>query len=208
MGISEGYVSEPRIHSPARGSPNPKLNVLVDNSGRACLTGFSALTIAPDQSTTIPPLIFYDAPQFLSPELMVPTHFGLEHSRPTEKSDCYALGMVVYEVLSGRMPFSQDRPTAVGLRVLDGTRPRRPHGNAGKLFTDDIWGILELCWKHQPRDRISAKGVLLRLERITSPLRLGGDAETDTGNRLDDASGYSGRFFSSIPASPLIILAL
>ena len=34
----------------------------------------------------------------MSPELLDPDKFGANDSRPTTQSDCYALGMVVYEV--------------------------------------------------------------------------------------------------------------
>jgi len=34
----------------------------------------------------------------MSPELLDPERFGITDYRPTKKSDCYALGMVVYEV--------------------------------------------------------------------------------------------------------------
>ena len=37
----------------------------------------------------------------MSPELLDPERFGMpesEDSRPTKQSDCYALGMVIYEV--------------------------------------------------------------------------------------------------------------
>jgi len=37
----------------------------------------------------------------MSPELLDPERFGmpeLEGNRPTRQSDCYALGMVIYEV--------------------------------------------------------------------------------------------------------------
>ena len=36
--------------------------------------------------------------RWTSPELLDPEQFGLTDSRPTKQSDCYALGMVVYEV--------------------------------------------------------------------------------------------------------------
>ena len=35
---------------------------------------------------------------WMSPELLHPRMFGLDDDRPTTQSDCYALGMVVYEV--------------------------------------------------------------------------------------------------------------
>ena len=34
----------------------------------------------------------------MSPELHDPERFGATDDRPTKQSDCYALGMVVYEV--------------------------------------------------------------------------------------------------------------
>ena len=34
---------------------------------------------------------------WMAPELLDPPHFG-SNGRPTRESDCYALGMVIYEV--------------------------------------------------------------------------------------------------------------
>jgi len=113
-----------------------------------------------------------DAIRQTSPELINPTKFGLKESHPTKESDCYALGMVIYEVLSGWTPFYPYEGLVVVQMVLDGERPKRPQGDEGKLFTDGIWGTLELCWKPQPHDRISAKTVLLSLE--------GSDREVET----------------------------
>ena len=39
--------------------------------------------------------------RWMSPELLDPERFGMpesEENRPTRQSDCYALGMVIYEV--------------------------------------------------------------------------------------------------------------
>ena len=100
----------------------------------------------------------------MSPELLDPDEFGLKEGRPTKESDCYALGMVVYEVLSGQTPFAPCKGPAMIRKILAGERPRRPQGSEGKLFTDNIWRVLGFCWKPRPRDRISAEDVLLGLE--------------------------------------------
>ena len=83
--------------------------------------------------------------QWMSPELLVPDMFGLKESSPTKESDCYALGMVIYEVLSGRTQFSGHSNPVVVLKIVGGERPSRPRGEQGIWFTDSIWGILELC---------------------------------------------------------------
>jgi len=36
--------------------------------------------------------------RWMSPELLDPDRFGITEPRPTKQSDCYAFGMVMYEV--------------------------------------------------------------------------------------------------------------
>ena len=69
--------------------------------------------------------------RWMSPELFDPEKFGLKDSRRTKRSDCYALGMVIYEVLSRRVPFHQHADFAVVVRVGKGERPGRPQGGEG-----------------------------------------------------------------------------
>jgi hypothetical protein len=107
----------------------------------------------------------------MSPELLDPEKYGLKKSRPTKESDCYALGMVVYEVLSGQTPFASSGAPVIIQRVLNGERPGRPEGNEGKHFTDGIWKVIQLCWIPQPRHRVSAEVVLLGLEGKPIPRR-------------------------------------
>jgi hypothetical protein len=107
----------------------------------------------------------------MSPELLCPEKFGLKDSRPTKSSDCYALGMVIYEVLSGQPPFSRHGGYTVVVRVLEGQRPRWPQGAEGMY--DEVQEILECCWEPEPEDRPKIEDVLLCLEgvsRLWTPL--------------------------------------
>ena len=101
----------------------------------------------------------------MSPELFDLKRFGLKDGRRTKRSDCYALGMVMYEALSGRVPFSRHRDYAVIGGIINGKRPERPRGEKRTWFTDDIWSILECCWKPNPGDRPSVKEVFRYLEK-------------------------------------------
>ena len=155
-----------------------KSNVLIDSGGNACISDFSLLHIlGGDTDSWRRDFSFL----WTSPELIDPIPFGfnVEESRPTKKSDCYALGMVIYEVLSGRAPFRLSLSSLD--KIMRGDHPVRPQG---ALFTDDVWEMLGLCWKHQPKERISPKTVLLRLEGTAPPsFNMDGDAETNAPGR-------------------------
>ena len=97
----------------------------------------------------------------MSPELINPQQFGSEKGRPTQASDCYALGMVIYETIGGRSPFHEHSDLNVVMKVVNGERPRRE-----LFFPEELWKMLELCWAPQPRDRPSIKEVLQCLEGI------------------------------------------
>ena len=108
----------------------------------------------------------------MSPELLDPDRFGLKNSKPTKESDCYALGMVIYEVLSGRSPFALDKNLIVMRKVIDGERPEIPQGAERTWFTGDLRRIVELCWETQPTSRPiipDVKGCLEQISRTWEP---------------------------------------
>ena len=101
----------------------------------------------------------------MSPELLDPDRFGCENGRPTKNSDCYALGMVILEVLTGEPPFSNCNGMVVMRKVVEGEHPERPRGREGVWFTDDLWEMLERCWSPQPERRPAIDTVLRCLEK-------------------------------------------
>ena len=172
-----------------------KSNIMVDNTGRAVLTDFSLIAFAPDQSTFLSSYIGDNTVRWMSPELLDPERFGLSKRCPTKESDCYALGMVVYEILGGCTPFATNNFLVVLRKVLNGERPERPQGEAGKLFTSGIWNVVERCWRTDPKKRASARDVLRCLEG-NSPRVDGYDSRWDAVSidSLDYTEGSLGGF--------------
>ena len=175
---------------------------MIDKTGRAVLAGFGLVALIPDQLNFLSTCLEGGTIPWMSPELLGPDKFGLQNRRLTIESDCYALGMVIYEVLSGQAPFSTYNSFATIFRVLNGERPERPQGEAGKLFTDGIWDMVELCWKTEPKERASAKAVLACLEG-NSLKSDGGDDRSDAGSVVSPVC-----LLCFISASSLIILVV
>ena len=105
----------------------------------------------------------------MSPELLDPERFGMpesEGNRPTRQSDCYALGMVIYEVgacaskfivvgswlmmtqvLCGHHPYLELLSDILAVHAItEGVRPIKPEGARQLGFNDELWRTVELCW--------------------------------------------------------------
>ena len=192
-GNLNGVRFQTRNRRTAGSSPGLKANILIDNKGRARLTGFSLLTVASDRSTGTSSDTTDGSIPWMSPELFDPGKFGLRKSRPTKESDCYALGMVVYEVLSGELPYDQYPRYTVTQKILDGERPTRPQGTQGGRFTDGIWGMMELCWEARPDNRPSLNVVLRHLQgaaRSPGPLAAVGGGVDDCSVAADNCGTF------------------
>jgi len=127
----------------------------------------------------------------MSPERIAPDRFGFKNSRPTVSSDCYSLGMVVYETISGNVPFHKDTDPAVFMKVVEGKHPPQ-----GVKFTKSLWGMLERCWASGPNNRPSIEDVLRCLEVVShlpepTSLRAGEGMDED-GDDWDSATNSSG----------------
>lgn len=149
------------VHGDLKGA-----NVLIDRHGHACLADFGLIMIISDSTNSTSSLSYKNAgtTRWMSSELLDPDHLNFEDGRPTKESDCYALGMVILEVLSGQVPFAGYRNIIVMQKIVRGEHPERPKG---VWFTDYLWQTLEQCWSPLPSDRHSIGAILECLEQVS-----------------------------------------
>ena len=178
-----------------------KANILIDHEGHARLADFGLLAIVsdPGHPTTSGSYTKAGTTRWMSPELLNPEQFGFKDSRPTKESDCYALGMVIYEVLIGHPPFKSYKDFTVMQKVIKGARPGRPEGTEAAWFTDDLWETLGLCWSPQPKNRPTIKAVIECLKRVSTtwrslPPSVYGDEETYTDDESFSTISSPGMF--------------
>ena len=177
-----------------------KANILVDQAGHARVADFGLLTLISDSTNGLSTNISAQGggtSRWMSPGLINPQRFKLDKSRPTKPSDCYALGMAIYETIGGHLPFHKEQTPTVLTKVQDGHRPPRE-----SCFTDSLWKMLEECWKPQPGDRPSIEDVLRRLCLETElPLsNVEMEEDGDDSDSFDDTFCKFPRFIPSAEA--------
>jgi serine/threonine protein kinase len=99
-------------------------------------------------------------PHYMSPENIVGD--AIDH-----KTDLYAVGVIMYEMLVGKHPFEAPSPSAVMVRHL---RDDAPH-LTGELFGTVFDHAIQATLQKQPEDRIgSAKEILALLDTAEADL--------------------------------------
>src|SRR5262245_13741759 len=91
-------------------------------------------------------------PQYMSPE-------QCSHSGPIDaRSDVYSLGIIVYEMLAGRVPFTGESPTVIMMKQVQDEPPSileaRPHLPA------EIASVVSRALAKEPADRFQSAGEL------------------------------------------------
>jgi eukaryotic-like serine/threonine-protein kinase len=84
-------------------------NVLVDGEGRLKVTDFGIARAGPSQMTEAGSIV--GTAQYLSPE-------QAQGAPVSESSDLYSVGIVLYELLTGEVPFSGESPVEIAMKHL------------------------------------------------------------------------------------------
>jgi serine/threonine-protein kinase len=94
-------------------------NVLLDEAGRVYLADFGIGRMLESTSGLTGTGMIVGTPQYMAPEQATTSKVG-------PSADIYALGIVAYELLTGRVPFSADTPLAVMMKHVQEPLPLPP----------------------------------------------------------------------------------
>ena len=156
-------------------------NILLDSSGNAFLSDFGiARMMGSSQLTSTGSLI--GTPTYMSPEQG-------KGDELTSASDIYSLGIILYELLTGKVPFSSDTtPLAIIHKHLTETPPEPRHLRPG--LPVEVEQVILKALAKDPQQRYQSAGEMVRaLEKALPPAVV---AALNADQSSDDASNPSG----------------
>jgi len=128
-------------------------NILISEDGQPVIMDFGlALTKGSHRVTYSNLSATMGTPDYMAPE-------QIEGQRGDQRTDIYALGTILYELLAGKTPFTGDTNMAVMAQHLNGTAPRLDKVNSS--ISPQIAAIVAKCLTREPADRYADMNTLI-----------------------------------------------
>ncbi|KDN33532.1 hypothetical protein RSAG8_13379, partial [Rhizoctonia solani AG-8 WAC10335] len=139
--------------------------LLVDSQGRTPVAEFGLAGLAEEFGLFAPSISQSNRTRWLCPELL---DIGPDDQPPTctMASDVWALGCTLFEIISGKLPYSKLKHN---LRVQQAILSKKPPGQQESCLTPDFvpfWPLLEHCWSWVPEQRPGADSINRSMVRL------------------------------------------
>jgi serine/threonine protein kinase len=136
-------------------------NIIIDRAGGARIMDFGIARSMTVKSRTAAGVMI-GTPEYMSPE-------QVEGKDVDQRSDIYSLGIILYEMLTGRVPFEGDTPFTVGVKQKSET-PKNPT-LLNPNIPESLSGVILKCLEKDKSKRYQSAGdVRADLERIEKGL--------------------------------------
>ncbi len=136
-------------------------NVLLSDDGEIYLTDFGLARIAQTGSSTLTSDQMVGTPQYISPEQ------AMSKSDLDFRTDIYSFGVMIYEIVVGRVPYNADTPFAVIHDHIYTPLPLPRKVNPG--VSESVEQVLLKALAKNPQDRFADINTMLKALRIAVP---------------------------------------
>lgn len=164
-------------------------NILFDRVGEPYISDFGIAKMTQTQSATVTGGAIIGTPAYMSPE-------QAQGDKLDGRSDVYALGVILFEMLTGRQPYESDTPMAVVVKQI--TEPIPHILDVNPNLPADVEVVIEKAMAKSRDNRFStavefasalaavSRGEAPTLARTTPIAINGGAAKTRIANKKDD----------------------
>ena len=160
-------------------------NIMLDEDGGVRVMDFGIASSVETRGATLPGMMI-GTPEYMSPE-------QIDGGQVDARSDIYSLGIILYEMLTGKTPFSGDTPWSVVLKHKN-DRPHDPR-EINPAIPESMSRVILRCLEKQKEKRYqSAEELLADLQGIKEE-----STQVETRWRAKHVTG-AGRSLLRIPA--------
>jgi serine/threonine protein kinase/tetratricopeptide (TPR) repeat protein len=132
-------------------------NIMIDKGGNAKIMDFGIARSLREKGITGPSVLI-GTPEYMSPE-------QAEAKEVDQRSDIYSLGIILYEMATGRVPFEGETALSIAMKHK-GEVPKNPK-QFNSHIPDDLCGVILKCLeKDKARRYQTASEVQSELEKI------------------------------------------
>ncbi len=132
-------------------------NIMIDEEGNARIMDFGIARSVKGKSITGAGVMI-GSPEYMSPE-------QVEGKESDQRSDIYSLGVILYEMVTGRVPFEGDTPFTIGVKHKS-EAPRNPKELNSQIPDDLSRAILRCMEKDKEQRYQSSRELRSELENI------------------------------------------